>query len=303
MLTDQQKAFRRTGITATDIVILASGSDFHGRTEHDVYAAKVLGVDDFVPTEAIEIGQDLESYVCERAARKLGIAVALRPGLTIAHPEHSRYLCTPDGWVVPWTERASGFLQAKVVGYHVARAWGESESGAEGLPEPVLVQVAWEMMVGEKDVSYVGALLGTQVRVYEVDRARDGIDDLVAGLRAIADQFLQDHVDACVPPPVDGSEGAKRMLAALWPNVRRPVAKAGPDAEAAARAYFDATRQEAHAKAAKELAAQQLKEIIADRSGLRGDGWRARLDWRDPVVIEAYSKKGYRHLDCRASKG
>jgi predicted phage-related endonuclease len=302
-LTAAQQAMRRTGITATDAVVLASGSDHYGRTAHDVWTSKVLGIDDFEPTEATEIGTELEAFVVERAARKLSLEVALRPGVTIAHPEHSRCIATPDGWVVPWADRASGFLQTKVVGFHMSRAWGDSGIGAEGIPETVLIQCAWEMFVGEKDVAYVGALLGTEVRVYQIHRKRDGIDDLVGGLRILADRFLTDYVDTAIPPPVDGSEGAKRMLAAVWPNVRQPVALAPPEAEEAARAYFDAGRAEKKAKEQKELASQRLKEIIADRSGLRGDGWRATLAWRDPTVVKGFERSGYRHLDCRPSKG
>ena len=297
-LTEAQLAKRRTGLTATDVVVLASGSDWHGRTIHDVWRAKVLGKDDFEPTEATELGDEFEPIVIRRAAAKLGIEVD-RGTETISHPEHSRYLCTPDA-----IEKQHGqFLQVKVVGYHMARAWGDTDTGAAGLPEVVFVQCAWEMFVGQTEIEHVGALLGTEVRTYRIDRARDGVDDLVGGLREIGDQFWTDYVEPRRPPPVDGSEGAKRMLAAIWPMTKAPAIRATPEAERVARAYFTAHAAEAEAEKAKKLAQQQLVALVGKHAGLTGDGWRLKYDWRDPTEIAATTRKGYRHFDCRATKG
>ena len=295
-LSPEQIAMRRTGITATDVVVLASGSDWHGRTVHDLYRSKVLGVDDFQPTEATELGDELEPVVLRRAAAKLGLELRPTPG-TIAHPEHRRYLATPDA------AAQYGWLQAKVVGLHPAREWGPTDTGVEGLPESVLVQCAWEMFVGETEVEYVGALLGTEVRTYRIERDLDGIDELVLGLRDLADRFIVDHLDAMRPPAVDGSEGSARLLAALFPRQRTPALRASPEAEEAARTYFAATRAMKALEAEKELAKQRLVAFVGDADGTTGDGWRLKLDWREPVEVKATTRAGYRHFDCRPSKG
>lgn len=293
MLTERQISIRRTGITATDIRVLV-GLDPHGRTPHDVWSSKCLGVDDYRSTEATELGDELEPIVIRRLAAKRGLRILPRPQdeMTIRHPDHAHHVATPDAF---FDQPSIG--QVKVVGMHNVHLWGVDDDAGQ-IPDYVLVQVGWEMHVSGSDIEHVGALTGTEVRTYTIDRAKDGIDDLVGSLAEEADRFWTDHVLTKTPPPIDGSAGAKRMLAARWPRQRTGMVKAGPDAEQAARAYFEAKAACEAAETSKELAAQRLKEMTRDFEGLDGDGWRLLLKWREPTSYTV-DKEGYRHFDCR----
>lgn len=293
MLTAAQQAIRRSGVTATDVRVLA-GLDPHGRTAHDVWASKVLGVDDFESTEATELGDELEPIVIRRLAAKKGLRLVPREpdAMTIRHPTIGHHVATPDAF---FDGPSTG--QAKVVGLHNAHLWGEDE--ADGVPDYVLTQVAWEMHVAGVDVAHVGALTGTQVRTFTLVRARDGIDDLIAALVEEADRFWTDHVLARVPPPIDGSEGSKRLIAARWPKHREGMIKASAATEWWARAYFDAKRARDDAAVQVETASQNLKALAADAEGIDGDGWRLLLKWREPTSYTV-EKEGYRHFDLRA---
>lgn len=300
-LTEKQRAIRRSGITATDMTILA-GVNPYGRTEHDLYANKVLGIDDFQETEATELGTALEPFVVPRLARKVGLtALRVDPEkLTVRHPKHKHHIATPDALFAETAFHspiAAG--QVKVCGLYAAGAWGPSEDGPDAIPEYVLVQCAWELHCTMLLVNHVGALLGTEIRPYRIELTPD-IAHLIEGLCELADRFHADHVLAKRPPPVDGSEGSRRLLAALWPKNKGGVhMKASRDAERHAKRYFDAKRIKEIAEKEMEIASQELIETIRDADGVHGDGWRALLKWREAASV-SYERKAYRHLDIRA---
>jgi predicted phage-related endonuclease len=300
-LTARQLEIRRSGITATDLVALAGLA--YGRTEHDVFASKVLGDQDIEETEAMELGQALEPIVIPRLARKIGLH-ALRGDpekLTIRHPKYRHHIATPDAL---FSESAFHLPiaagQVKVCGVHAASAWGSPSDGADAIPEAVLVQVAWEIHCSLLPVDYVGALIGTQIRAYQIDLTPD-LAQLIEQLCEIADRFYRDHVIAKVPPAVDGSEGARRMLSSLYPRNRGTLLQATIELEEIARQYFEAKREGEVAAGRMERAAQEIIERVGEADGVTGDGWRALLKWREPATV-SYEKKGYRHFDIRAVK-
>jgi len=301
-LTNEQIATRRTGLTATDMCVLAAGSDWHGRTVHDVWRAKVLGQDDYAETEAMAIGSELEPMVIRRTAQRRDLVTI--PGATVRHPDHPTYIATPDALSFGRREGSpSSLIQAKVVGYFAARSWGEDGTGVESIPEVVFVQCAWELFVTGRPVEYVGALLGTEVRTYMIDRERDGVDELVVGLRDIGDRFWRDHVVTKRPPDVDGSEGAKRMLRAIWPRPTAPKLAAPATIEPWVGRYFKAKKILETAEAARDLAQQKIVEACGPHEGMTGDGWRLNYKYRDAVVVPETARRAYRHFDLRPVKG
>lgn len=300
MLTAEQLEIRRRGLTATDMVVLAAGTDWHGRTAHDLFASKVYGVESFEETEAMSIGTELEPMVLRRAGEKL--CLHLRKGKTIQSTKHPLRIATPDAFGVRARGDGEVLVQAKVVGLQASKAWGETEGGVEEIPEAVFVQCAWELDVTDRQVNHVAALVGTEVRTYTIDRARDGVDELVGQLAELGERFWRDHVVARRPPAVDGSAAAARMLAAIWPRETRPLVRASADAEKIAARYFAANASIKVLEEEKKLAAQQLRVFVEDCEGVKGDGWRALVKWRNPVEIPASVRSGYRAFDCRAVK-
>jgi predicted phage-related endonuclease len=305
-LSAAQLAMRRTGITATDVVILASGSDHYGRTVHDVYREKVYGPsNDVAPTEAMRLGDELEPLVLRSTEAKRGLRIT-GAGKTIRHAKVKHHLATPDAFARLDVPRSPpGLIQAKVVGFHQARAWGEDGTGVDSIPETVFVQVAWELYVSGRRIEYVGALIGTEVRTYVVDADSPGVgvDELVEGLRDLVDRFWTDHVKPRRAPDVDGSEGAERMLRAMWPRPKRPAMLAPAAAETLAAKYFRARQIEAKAAAARKVAQQELEALVGPHEGMTGDGWRLTWKHRDAVPIPATVRRAYRHFDLRAKKG
>lgn len=297
MLTAGQLALRRTGITAGDVRALV-GEDPYSRTAHDVFIAKTLVDAPFEESEAMSLGNELEPMVIRRLAAKRGLHVVRREPdrMTVVHPEHPTHIATPDAWLAPSAfHPAEAIAEVKVVGMHNAHEWGEPEGDA---PDWVIIQATWQAHVTSMPLVHVGALIGTEVRPFVVRPD----PDLEEALIEAADRFWTDHVLPRKPPPVDGSEGAKRMLRAVWPRERRHMLRAGPEIEQLARQYFEANRTKQSAEAAAELARQQLAEIVGEHEGIAGDGWRLLLRWQEPCEVAASSRAGYRRFDLRPVK-
>lgn len=303
-LTPRQLEIRRTGVTATDVVVL-SGLPYYGRTIHDVWRSKILGDEVLEETEAMSLGNELEPMVVRRLAAKRGLVVVPRPPdeMTVVHPTKPTHIATPDAFLARGHGLGITALgQAKVVGAEAMRRWGPSND-TDQIPDAVFVQVAWELHVTGLPVDCVGALVGAEVRTYDV-RLED-VEDLVEQLEETADRFILDHVVTKKPPPVDGSAGAERMLRALHPEPTGPRRRAGPQTEAAARAYFEARAAEREVKKAIARAKQELMAFCAGAEGIVGDGWRLKANMR--AGYEVGPKAGYavaprRRFDCRAVK-
>jgi predicted phage-related endonuclease len=308
VLTDQQKAFRRTGITAGDVRALC-GVDPYGRTEHDVWRAKVLGDDDIEESEAMSLGNELEPVVIRRLAEKVGrrIIPTAHGSLTRRHRAIAHHIATPDVFLSAGpvgscnVDLANGDLslgEVKVVGIYAAGEWGPTIDGA--VPDWVQVQCAWQMHVTEIPVCHVGALIGTEVRTYKLERD----DDLEGTLIDVVDRFHKDHIVACVAPAIDGSENSRRMLRARWPRqLEGSSRKADEFCEHYAREYFAAKKIIKEQEARAELAAQHLIERMGHTEHLKGDGWRVFYKHRDACAIPAATRGAYRHFDIRAVKG
>lgn len=279
MLTTEQLALRKTGLGSTDIVRLSGESPWG--TAHDVYTDKTT--DETKPqNEAMSLGHRLEPIVCELIAEKFGLTLA--DGLTERHPIVAWALSTPDRLAMNGKSRI-GVAEAKVVGARLFGHWAEDEP-----PSYVHIQAQWHCTITRTPVCYVGALLGTEFRGYVVEHD----PDLGTALLELGDRFWRNHVTARIPPTVDGSESARRMLRAAWPRPGKAVAIATEAIDRIALTCLEARAREAEWKDRRELAEQQLCEFIGENEGVDGRGWRAtwklRAEHTRPACIVKASR-------------
>lgn len=286
-LTDADHAIRATGISGSEVAILVGGVNTFGRTEHDLYASKVLGVR-VEQTEQMEMGHELERPILRRLARARNLTLAY-PCATTRHPKFPLCLATPDALVLDAPEftglmlegeRAEAALrthaivalgEAKAVGIGSYSVWTENP---EEVPENVYVQTVWGCFVRGLPRQYVGALIGTQVNTYVVEYD-DAARDLAEALRERVEQWWRDHIVAQKPPRLDGSEGASRMVRELVGKRSNGVMlKASAEANEAARLYFEAKRDLEAAEERKREAQNNLIAICGETDGIVGDGFK-----------------------------
>jgi hypothetical protein len=123
-----------------------------------------------------------------------------------------------------------------------------------------------------------------ELAVYPQIRNQSLIDSLVE----ICRKFWFENVLAKVPPEIDGTVAAGTYLRQVYPTNGGLVAPAPPQAEALARAYAIALRDEKDAIARKDRLGNLLRDMIGINDGITdhwgGATWKldskGKIDWK-----------------------
>jgi putative phage-type endonuclease len=260
MLTEEQLNQRMGGIGSSEIASICGVNPW--QSAHDVYCAK-LGLATFNGNVKTRMGERVEDAVAEEYMLQTGDALAHFG--TIVHPEHPWMMATPDRAVFG----VRRLVEIKCVGWRSAYHWG---SDPDAIPDYYRPQVEWQMEVCDVDETHVAAWIGgSDFRIYTIKRNRK----LGETLRKIASDFWHGHVLAKVPPAVDGTMGARRMLNAMFPRNANKVIPADDKAETLLEQLRRA-REELEAAEAREVEMQnKLRELAGDADGIAGSAWVA----------------------------
>ena len=164
-----------------------------------------------------------------------------------------------------------GVLELKTSGWQ--RDWDE-------LPDQYQCQVQWQLEVMDLDRGWVAALHGRRLAVYPVDRnPEDG-----AWLIDQARRFWRDHVQADVPPAVDGHWATTQALAGLrrTEGAEADITDTLPTIQQLARARGDA-------RAAKARQTELENEVKA----ALGDGEIGLIHGQPACTYLTRQRKGY----------
>ena len=300
----------QTGIGGSDCAALFGKSPW--KTIHEVYMSKIgLTKPETAPEPTIwqEIGLEMEPAITKLFLKR-------RPGKAVLeHPEfirskeypfmigHLDGLICGDGHVEP-----EGVLEIKTSGWGKADQWGLE--GTDEVPENYNLQVHHYMALTGLGYAEIAVLLGgSDFKIFRVERNEKLIEALIAQEK----YFWETYVVPQVPPPIDGTEGATRMLRAIYPDSDDTVISASEELHKTVLKFFG-KRDEVEAREAELLALKN--EIIAsmEESGvLTGQGYKitnkktkdsVKVDYKAIVselnpkveVIERFSKvkDGYR---------
>lgn len=265
-LTAEQLAMRKTLIGASDVPMVLGISPFGGPI--DVFLDKCGLSEPSPPTTAQEIGNFLEEGIAQLFAKRTGFR--LSPATTMRHPDFPWVGATPDRWV----NGTEAICQIKVVGHFMTWHWGPvtpDDDSASGVPEYVKAQCQWEMFVSGTPICHIVALLnGTELRIFQLRRD----DELIALMFDAVTEFWFSHIESRKPPPVDGSESSRELMARLYPRHVDTTMQADAEAEHWAQRLLMAKATAGEAKAEQLLCENKLKAIIGEAAAMRGDGWR-----------------------------
>lgn len=275
-MTDYSKPTidRKLYLGASDIAAVMGISPWKGPI--DVWAEK-RGMEGLPGNEAQRIGQVLERPILMELYPARGALTF--PGTQI-HRRIPWAGCTPDAMEHALIEgqAVDSLCQVKVVGRGQLSRWGDPSEGEMALPAEVRLQVQWEMEVTGVSLDRVIALLGTELRVYDVFRD----PELGQGLLDAAEPFWVENVLRGQMPQVDGSEGCRRVLERHFGRERLGMLPAGNQGMAWAKAYANATRRIRELEAEKEQAGNRLRLLIGDHLGIEGvfEGSEVRATWK-----------------------
>lgn len=219
-LTDEQKALRRTGVSASEIAALAGLSRW--ATPMEIYGSKrhALEKTATLPMDLGDIGEEpIAQLYARRTGRQLSRVGTLRHArraLALATPDRAAFTGTPPA---PFLERveqlvdAERLVEVKWTSWRMAREWGAP--GSDEVPEDYHAQVTWQMGVAGVGICDLAVLF---------DRDRFDIftvpfsSEMFEGLYEIAERFWFDHVEPGIPPPPDATERYAAILAQVHPS-------------------------------------------------------------------------------------
>jgi len=298
MLTDAQRAIRKTGLGSSDIGAVAGFSKW--RNALAVYADKRGLLDPTPETAFTKAGSRSEPLIAEYAVEALGCPVVTpaefidlvelhgRYSETIAgdvrstgvfrHPEKSWALASPDRFALHPDGLANNEL--KWVSQWNEDEWGPS--GGDGVPELYMIQAQWQMFVTGIHQTFIAALIGGHdFRLYPIPFDRD----LVRMLVDVGATFWADHVVPGIPPKTEPGDPVLTEL------IRRkhPHADKGQEIEIDSGDPLVVEWIEARAAIqASERRVEALRQKFMERMG---GAYRAKGPWGSATFAEHAARK------------
>lgn len=267
---------RQTGIGGSDIAAIAGLHPY--LTAHDVYLEK-LGLRTVDENEAMFLGRFFESRICDLYAEREDVTL-IRP------PTDDGILRSPDRpWMIGSPDRLVAHqrigMDAKMAGVFQARRWGDEQS--DRIPEEYHAQAQWYLSLTGFERWDVAVLLGQTFRIYRLAPHADLIDALIS----IGEHFWRDHVEKRVPPEIDYTDNARRMLQTLYPREQEPLRPATDEEVRLARSLREVQEELGVLDQQRHQLLNRLRECIGFADGIAGPGFR--ITWRrhkDHQVID-----------------
>ena len=259
---------RTGGLGASDVAAILGFSKWH--TPWQVWAEKTgTHRPDDTPSEAADLGNELEPWLLNKAATSLGRPVGRTPHKTYAHPEHQWRMASPDATSGP------DLIEAKTAG--LAGGFGVPEGWtADTVPLGYELQARWQMHVLGRDRVWIVALIANLgFRMYPIDRDVAIENDMVTQV----DEWWQRHIVAGEEPPLGA--GDADVIKSMYPSATGgQVDLDDTDAAVLLMRYREARDTESAGKKAKEEAGTAIKALLGDNSTGRIDG-REAVTWLD----------------------
>lgn len=277
-LTSTELEERRTGIGGSDAGAIIGVSPW--ATAHDVWLDKTgQALPQQEPSEPMEWGNRLEDAVRRRYREQTGRRI-VKPRKLIRHPERSWQIGHPDG-----LDRDT-VLEVKVVRY----LDGFGEPGTDEVPPMYKAQVGHYMdLTGRRRADLI-ALVGSQLQahLFTIEYG-----PWCVMLREELAEWWQTHIVEGVPPEVDGSDGAQRMLRAQ----RRSQAPdpgqllvALPHQYGVIADLLKARRRREFYERQEALLGQQVQQLMGEADELQAPGVKITYKMRSGYDRVAYKE-------------
>ncbi len=250
--THEWREARRSLITGTDLPILLGLSPY--RCEADL-ADEKLGGDGQEATIRMRIGSALQGLIGEEYERATG----------------KRVVQFRRMHVHPTLEWAAASLDFRVIGERrivEAKHTSSRTRFADGIPQDVEAQVAWQLGVTGYPVADVAVMTNDDLTVYELPADPALFADLVK----VAEDFRR-RLEAGGPFARD-ADRIKRD----YPADNGAELEADPEVSEAVRALIDTRAARKRLEDTESTLETAIKTRMADAATLRGDGWH--ITWK-----------------------
>ncbi len=200
---DEWRAARRKGIGGSDAAAVAGVSRY--KSPLQVYLEKIGEVDNNVDNEFVYWGKVLEDVVAKEFEKRTGKKVR-RVNSILVHPEYPWMIANIDRKI----SGENAILECKTTNAYASKEWKEN------VPQEYVLQVQHYLAVTGYPKAYIAVLIGGNYFVWK-EIPRD--EELINNLIEIEKDFWF-HVEAKIPPEVDGSEASTKILSSLYPDTK-----------------------------------------------------------------------------------
>lgn len=280
---------RKSYLTGTDAGAVCGMNPY--RSAMQVYLDKKSPETETVDSEAMRLGRDLEAYVAERFTEATGKKVRKSNAMYVSD-RHPFMMANVDRLVVG--ERAG--LECKTASPYTADRWKDGH-----VPEWYYLQCQHYMKVLEADRWYLAVLIfGKGFQYTCLERDEEMLNDLVA----VEQDFWENHVQAGVLPPPDGSKNADELIQKYFHRKEGAVIRmTGMDERITRRNELAGLIKKMQAEQKK--IEQELKMYLGSAEAQTGISNQYRVTWTEyetrrvdterlkkeqPEIYEDYSK-------------
>jgi len=262
-MTSEQLEARRKLITGTRIGPIC-GHPFYF-TAFDVWADMKGFTQPAEPSPEMLLGVDLEQAIVLNCYPRLTGRKTTWGNELVRHPTIPFLAATPDGYT------PGRVVDSKVVNYFQRHHWGAT---IDEIPGAIQTQIMLQMEVCGCEAGDVIALIGSETRVYPMQRDREA----AAAMIAIAAHWYRTFIEGDAIPPVPGSDRAARALQQMFPRNKRPLRSATSKEQDLLIDLAVQRRKEREAVTRKDQLENLLRLAIGDADGLE---WPSgKLTWK-----------------------
>ncbi len=261
MITATQRKARRNKLGASDMACLYGLNPYED--DYELWIEKVYNLKDIEPSEAMEMGNDLEPLIVKWIARKLKLEVDTEPeNLWFESNEHPLFACNVDANVLNYPTK----VEAKYSG--IENIWGYSGSeDIEAIPGMYYIQCQLQLLCTKLDYIILATWLigyhGFDQRYYYVRRDDKIIDNLIK----VGEKWWAKHI---IParesdiPETFAPQTTPSQSIDIFKRIERIPAKFSPLKTETYIAWVDAKKAAREADKLKEQAFQSILKEIGD---------------------------------------
>jgi len=278
MITEEQRKKRKESIGSSDAAAILGLSRW--KTPLEVWSEKTGAVEpeDISDKLPIIIGNELEDVVAKLFTLKTGKKVH-RVNETVYDKEFPFLAVNLDRRVVG----EDAVLEAKTCGAWAAKEW----SGEEDIPQEVIVQVLFQLMVTGKQRGYAAVLIGGNQdfrwRVVERD------EKVIRQIRVKCVEFWQKYIVPRVMPQVVTKDDAP-VLYRLFPHGQEVAAiELGEEVNRLADSIKGLQADEKVLKGVIEKEKNMIKAIMGENAAGMSD--RFKITWKNQTTLRLDQKE------------
>lgn len=269
--------WRRKGLGGSDIAAACSISRY--KTALELWLEKTGQAEPKPAGESAYWGRVFEPIIRVEFEKRTGIQVKTT-NVILQHRELDFLLSSVDGILID-PQYGKCIFEAKT-----ANAYAKGEWENNDIPPEYMLQVQEYMAVTGYAAAHVACLVGGQKFIHKVI-PRD--EETISMIIKLCSHFWF-HVLRRVPPEMDGSDAAAKLLDRLYPQSQKTSIILPTDADDLVQEYMAGKEAEEAAKTKKQEAENKLKDMLQEHEqGITPAG--SKITWKTVNSSRIDSKK------------